>query len=256
MRPSILLLAALLAGPAGAQTFDHAAFDGLLHRHVMRGLVDYDAFAAAPEFRSYLEALGRAPVEQLPPPERLALWLNAYNAYTIQLIVAHGERESIRNINRTLGLKLKGPWQEPLARVGGKAYDLDTIEHQIVRKQFHEPRIHFALVCAALSCPPLRSEAYRAERLDAQLEDQARVFLRESPDRNRIDVPARLALLSPIFDWYRSDFAGSEAELLRALARHFPDGPEKQLLLSGQARVRWTEYDWTLNSQEKGRARR
>lgn len=247
---------ALIAGSAQAQTFDHSAFDALLKRHVVSGLVDYGAFRTAPGFRVYLDTLARADLETLPPSERLALWLNAYNAYTIELIVSHGESESIRNINKTFGLKLKGPWKEPLARVGGQTYDLDTIEHEIVRKQFREPRIHFALVCAAMSCPPLRSEAYQGGRLEAQLANQAQLFLQESPDRNRIDLARNTAWLSPIFDWYRADFAATEAGLPGAIAQHFPGGPERDLLLSGRVLVRWTEYDWTLNSQEKGRPRR
>ena len=87
----------------------------------------------------------------------------------------HGERESIRNIRKTLGvLPLKGPWSERMVRAAGRELTLDEVEHEIVRKEFREPRIHFALVCAALSCPPLRREAYVGARLDAQLEEQAR----------------------------------------------------------------------------------
>ena len=98
---------------------DHAAFDALLRANVRDGMVDYDAFARSPQFPSYLEALAGSRTDRLDEQERLALWINAYNAYTIELINAHEERDSIRNINKTLGfLKLKGPWQERLARVG------------------------------------------------------------------------------------------------------------------------------------------
>ncbi|MFN2567708.1 MAG: DUF547 domain-containing protein, partial [Gemmatimonadaceae bacterium] len=199
---AIVLASLALGGTARAQgvTSDHGVFDMLLRRHVADGLVDYDAFARAPEFRQYLDALARTDPERLPPAEQLALWVNAYNAYTIHLVNAHGERESIRNINRSLGLlRLKGPWKERLARVGGCVYTLDEVENAIIRKRFREPRIHFALVRAARGCPPLRSEAYRGERLDAQLEDQARRFLLESPEKNRVDVASRTVYVSPIF---------------------------------------------------------
>jgi hypothetical protein len=214
-----------------------------------RGMVDYDAFARAPEFRRYLDALARVDLAPLPQNERLALWINAYNAYTIELINKHEERRSIRNINRTLGfIRGKGPWSEPMATVAGHTYTLDQIEHEIIRVRFDEPRIHFALVCAAIGCPPLRREAYTGSRLDAQLEEQARVFLVQSPDKNRIDVQARRAHLSPIFRWFSEDFGRSDAEVGQYLARYFT-GVERALLRSGRFQIEYTDYDWSLNSQ-------
>ncbi|MBW3535100.1 MAG: DUF547 domain-containing protein [Gemmatimonadetes bacterium] len=214
------------------------------------GLVDYEAFARAPSFQRYLDALDAVDLGAMDRDERLALWINAYNAYTIRLINAHGERESIRNINRTLGiLPGKGPWQERMARVGGRAHTLDEIEHEIIRPRFGEPRIHFALVCAAIGCPPLRREAYTGDRLDEQLDDQARRFLLEDPSRNRVDVASRTVYLSPIFDWYREDFPVGDDGLGRYLAEFFPPGPERALLESGRFDVRHTEYDWSLNGR-------
>ncbi len=231
---------------------DHAAFDTLLRANVENGMVDYDAFARSSEFSSYLEWLADARFDGLNEPERLALWVNAYNAYTIELINAHQERGSIRNINKTLGfLKLKGPWRERLARVGGAAYTLDEIEHEIIRKRFEEPRIHFALVCAAMGCPPLRSEAYVGGRLDAQLEEQARRFILESPRKNRVDVERKTVHVSMIFRYYRADFGGRDAAIGLYLAGFYAEGPERELLLSGRLRLHQTPYDWTLNSREQ-----
>ncbi len=247
------------AAPAVAQgrAFDHSAFDALLRAHVRNGLVDYDAFKNAPEFRAYLDRLAAADPASLGRAEQLALWINAYNAYTIQLINKHDERRSIRNINKSFGfVKAYGPWQEKLAAVGGRAYGLDEIEQDILRKRYREPRIHFALVCAARGCPPLRGEAYAGARLDAQLDDQARAFLLRSPAKNRVDVAARTVHLSPIFVGFRDyikDFGGSEAAVGRYVARYFPPGPERQLLESGAFAVAKTPYDWTLNSQANGR---
>lgn len=243
----------LAAWPAAADaaTFDHSALDALLRRHVAGGLVDYDAFRKDPTFPAYLDALSRADLTPLPEPERLAFWINAYNAYTIELINRHGERDSIRNINTTLGLSLKGPWREPLVRAAGGVYHLDHVEHDIIRKQFREPRIHFALVCAAVSCPPLRSEAYTGARLDAQLADQAQAFLRRSPAQNRVDVSSRTVYVSMIFEYYKDDFGGTNAAIGRYIARFYPPGPERQVLESGSFTLRKTEYDWTLNSREK-----
>lgn len=258
---ALAALVTMRPAPLAAQaSVDHGAFDALLRAHVRDGMVDYDAFAGAPAFAQYLRRLATTDPATLPRSEQLALWINAYNAYTIQLINAHRERESIRNINKTFGLvRAYGPWKEKLATVGGRAYGLDEIEQDILRKQFREPRIHVALVCAAMGCPPLRSEAYTAARLDAQLDDQARTFLLRSPGKNRVDVARRTVHLSPIFVGFRDyidDFGGSHAAVGRWVARYFPPGPERELLESGRFEVVETEYDWTLNSQAKANARR
>lgn len=250
--------ATVSASPASAQaTFDHGAFDTLLHAHVRNGMVDYDAFAAAPEFASYLGRLAAFDPASLSQPEQVAFWIDAYNAYTIQLVNAHHERESIRNINKSFGfVRGFGPWKEKLAVVGGRAYGLDEIEQDILRKRYHEPRIHVALVCAAMGCPPLRSEAFVGNRLDAQLDDQARTFVLQSPTKNRVDVATRTVYLSPIFVEFRDyirDFGGSEATVGKFIARYYPAGAERDLLASGQFRVEKTPYDWTLNSQANAR---
>jgi hypothetical protein len=247
----LVAVALAVPGMAQVQAADHAAWDRLLQAHVdARGLVDYDAFARNPGFEEYLQWLARADPAALPRAEQLALWINAYNAYTIRLVHSHGERRSIRNINRTLGLIAgKGPWSERMATVGGRTYTLDEIEHEIIRPRFQEPRIHFALVCAAIGCPTLRREAYTGARLEAQLDQQARAFLLEAPAKNRVDVQARRVYLSPIFRWYREDFGRDDAEVGRYLARYH-DGAERELLLSGAFRIAYTNYDWTLNSTE------
>ncbi|MCG6925240.1 MAG: DUF547 domain-containing protein [Acidobacteria bacterium] len=256
MPASAIVASVLAVAVAASPGFDHSPFDELLRRHVTDGLVDYDAFARSPEFRAYLEALASARLEGLSELERLAFWINAYNAWTIEQVNAHEERESIRKINKTLGvLPLKGPWSERMVRAAGRTLSLDEVEHLTIRKQFDEPRIHFALVCAALGCPPLRSEAYTGRRLEEQLEEQARTFLRHSPLKNRVDVAERTVWASPILTWYMEDFGGTNESLGRFLARYWSEGPEQELLLSGTFRLRKTDYDWTLNSVEKGLSR-
>lgn len=229
-----------------------AVFDALLRQHVRAGLVDYDAFARAPEMAAYLAQLARTDPSRLTRTEQLAFWINAYNAYTIQQINAHHERRSIKNINKTGFLSLGGAWKEPMATVGGRQYTLDEIEHQQIRPVFREPRVHFALVCAARGCPPLRSEAYRAFDLDRQLDEQAREFLLRSPSKNRIDLSSHSAHLSPIFKWYGADFGVDDAAVLRAIARFFPAGPAHDLLAAGRVRILWTDYDWSLNLLTEG----
>jgi hypothetical protein len=249
-RGFLVLGAALLALPARAQTFDHSAFDELLKKHVVKGMVDYVSFANAGPFKEYLQSLERADIARLDEKERLAFWINAYNAYTIALINEHEERASIRNIKQDVGLvRARSPWKEPVVKAAGKTYSLDDVENEIIRKQFREPRIHFALVGAAMSCPPLRSEAYTGAKLDAQLEDQARSFVLDSARGSRVDAKNGVVYASKIFDWYKEDFGGGDAALGRFLARYYGDSPEKQLLLGGHFKVSYLEYDWTLNSR-------
>lgn len=253
--PPVLAIAMPIT--ATAQSFNHSAFDALLRAHVVDGMVDYHAFTKASEFEEYLQSLAAFDPRSLPRDEQLAFWINAYNAYTIKLIVKHEERASIRNINKSIGfIKGYGPWNEKLAVIGDSVYGLDFIEQKIIRPEFHEPRIHFALVCAAIGCPPLRSEAYTGAGLAEQLEDQARTFLLQSPAKNRVDAVAGAVFLSQIFKFrdYEKDFGGSRAAVARFIASYYPDGPEKRLLDSGQWR-RWeyTDYDWSLNSQENAR---
>jgi len=251
----VVLMTAVLFTPTmtSAQDvtgFDHSGFDLVLRAHVSaEGLVDYDAIARSGRLEGYLDALAHARLEGLPGEERLALWINAYNAYTIALILRHEERESIRRINRTFGLIAgKGPWRERFATVAGRTYTLDEIEHEIIRVRFDERRIHFALVCAAKGCPPLRREAYTGARLDAQLQDQARRFLANTA-RNRVDVERRIVHLSPIFDWYREDFPAGTSALGAWLARFLPPGAERTLLESGAFKIRHTSYDWSMNAR-------
>ncbi|MEP7344094.1 MAG: DUF547 domain-containing protein [Gemmatimonadaceae bacterium] len=230
------------------RAFDHSIYDQLLHKHVVNGLVDYDAFEGSAEFERYLGTLATAKPASLTQAEQLAFWINAYNAYTIALINQHHERKSIRNINKTFGLiSLKGPWTERMARVGGESYTLLHIENEIIRNRYHDPRIHFAIVCASLGCPPLRSEAFTGPDLEGQLDDQARTFLLESPSKNRVDVAKRTVFASPIFGWYREDFGGSDAAVGNFIAQYYPAGPERDLLLSGDFSLKETYYDWSIN---------
>jgi hypothetical protein len=255
-----LLAAVLTAAPLAGQTVpaqaaaratarvmvDHSAFDRLLRAHVTDGLVDYDAFRDAAAFRQYLASLERASLVGTDDDERLAFWINVYNAYTIQLIVSHGERGSIRNINRTLGvLRLKGPWSAPIVRAAGRTLSLDEVEHRIIRKEFHEPRIHFALVSAAMGSPPLRSEAYTGAELERQLFDQGRRFL---TDTTKNQIETKFPRLSPIFTYYKSDFGNSRSDLGAYLAAWF-DGDTKKRLESGRFGMRELPFDWSLNAK-------
>jgi len=232
--------------PAPAATPDHAPFSAMLAAYVTDGMVDYDAFARDPRFPAYLHSLESVRAARLSREDRLAYWVNVYNAYTIQLINSRGERSSIRHINRVLGVTVKSPWSESIVRADGRALTLDDVEHQILRPEFKDPRIHVALVCAAKGCPPLRSEAYVGSRINEQLDDQARRFLSQS-HKNRVDIATRTVFGSPIFTWYREDFGGTIAGVANFWVRYIPAGATRDLLRAGAFTWRDTEYDWSLN---------
>ena len=248
------VLAAATPGGAAAQQPaqqpdqqpDHAPFSAVLGAYVTDGMVDYDAFGRDPRFAAYLRSLERVKPGTLPAPERLAFWINVYNAYTIELINAKKERTSIRNINKVLGVPLRSPWAEPIIRADGRILTLDDVEHRIIRPGFRDPRIHVALVCAAMGCPPLRSEAYEAGRIDAQLDEQARRFLAQR-GKNRVDALTRTVYGSPIFTWYREDFGNDLRGVGAFWARYVEGAPERELLTSGRFTYVDTDYDWSLN---------
>ena len=211
-------------------SFDHSVLDGLLRAHVKNGLVDYAVFKNNADFARYLASLKSANLKGLEEAERIAFWLNAYNAYTIQLVASRGETESIRNINKSFGLfRLKGPWTEDFVHAAGQTLTLDDVEHRILRKDFSEPRIHFAINLGAKGGPKMRSEAYTGAKLDDQLEEQTQVFLHETT-KNRLDTSQNIVYVSPVIARYREDFGASNNALGKFLAEYYP-GPERQMLL-------------------------
>ncbi|MEM0963273.1 MAG: DUF547 domain-containing protein [Bacteroidota bacterium] len=241
------------AGPVEQPSaFDHADFTELLQEHVdEEGLVDYSAIAADPsDLDAYLGRLASTDPSGLPDDDRLAFYLNAYNAFAIRLIVDSYPIEDIRDVvDGPFIPSVNSPFSIPFAVVGGEDVSLDDIEHGTVREEFDEPRIHFALVCAAISCPPLRQEAYTGDSLDAQLDDQAVTFL-FNDEKNTVDAEAGTARLSKIFDWFKGDFGGSDDDTQRFIARYY-DGETRAMLEEAALAVQYNAYDWSLNDQAR-----
>ncbi len=242
-------------GPVASPTaFDHSTFDALLREVVdERGFVDYAALAEDPSaLDGYLRRLAATDPSALGDDDRLAFWLNTYNAYTLKLIVDNYPVGSIRDVVGGVFIPLvNSPFKVEFVVVGGETMTLDDVEHGTIREQFAEPRIHFALVCAAQSCPPLRPEAYTGDRLDAQLDDQARRFL-HNPDKNRVPADDDSVELSKIFDWFKGDFGDSDAAVQAFIAPYF-DGDVRAKLEQGAYDVEFTGYDWSLNDSNDSR---
>jgi hypothetical protein len=234
--------------PAAASSFDHAAVDSLLRRHVKGDGVDYRAWKARPRDRAalaaYLARVAAADTSGWTRGEQMALWINAYNALTLERVLSAWPVTSITKIRPTLGvLPGNGVWKEK-HRVARADVSLDDIEHQTLRRHFADPRIHFALNCAARSCPPLRGRAYSGPGLDAELEAATRRFIGSL--RYNAIAPGKPWALSKIFEWYGEDFVAAAGSVPAFVVRYLPPGRARDV---DPARVRWTSkpYDWSLN---------
>ena len=244
------MLAFALPALGFAADFDpsHRLYGEVLVRFVQGGLVDYASLKAdRGKLDLYLDQLAAVPKDRFKtwsPQERLAFLINLYNASTLRLIIDHYPVKSIKGI----GSFFKGPWDQEVVRVFGDTITLNTLEHKIIRPEYREPRAHFALVCAAMGCPPLRGEPYAAAELQGQLDDQGRLFL-SATHKNRVDAAGRTVYLSPIFKWYAEDFQKKSGSVLSFVEPYFPEGAAKGLPAGGYS-VKYTEYDWSLNERK------
>ena len=223
-----------------SKPIQHDIWDGLLKKYVSdQGNVNYQGFLNDKDsFTQYLDLLSsHHPNERhWNREEKLAYWINAYNAFTIQLILDHYPVESIKDIKKGLPM-INSVWDIRFITIEGEDYDLNNIEHGILRKDFQEPRIHFAVNCASGSCPPLRNEAFTAAKLEAQLESQALAFI-GNPKYNRIQKD-RIEI-SKIFSWFKGDFT-NDTSLISYLNRY------STIQIDEKASISYLEYDWTLN---------
>lgn len=228
-----------------SKPIQHTIFDGLLKKHVnTEGSVNYKGFMAdSILFNSYLKSLSQNhPNEQnWSKNERLAYWLNAYNAFTIKLITQYYPIKSIKDIKKGIPF-VSDTWTINFIKIEGKTYNLNDIEHGIVRPKFKDPRVHFALNCASKGCPPLLNAAFVAEKLDLQLEAQAKAFINDG-NRNKIHSSQK-ADLSKIFTWFAADFKKVAPSVVTFINRY------SSIRLDEKADLNYQEYDWSLNEME------
>lgn len=237
------------------QTFDavdHTPLQRLLARYVDGdGFVDYTAWHASRSDRTalqrYIGSLSAVDLQaRSSRAARLAFWINAYNAVTLEGILREYPTSSIRN--HTAKLVGYNIWKDLQLYVGGRPWSLDAMEHEVLRKM-GEPRIHFAIVCASIGCPRLRNEAYRPHRLGEQLEANARDFFGRRQNF-RYDAGQQTVYLSSILHWFGADFGPSQASQLQAIARWVPENA-RSAVAGGRLRVRFTDYNWQLNDQRR-----
>lgn len=243
---TVVIVSLLLVLPWQVLGFDYQykLWNELLGAHVNNGLVNYAAIKENPKnldmFVTQAGAVTQDEFETWTEPQQLAFLINLYNAVTIQLIIREYPVSSIRDI----GGLLKNPWKLKSVPLFREMITLDNLKHDIIRKRYNEPRIHFALVCADLGSPNLRSEAYRPEILNEQLEEQTTAFLQTALDKNRYDVDTQILYLSPIFKWYAEDFKKAAGSVMEYVAKYIPAATEN-------VKIHYTAYDWSLNDQQQ-----
>lgn len=228
------------------QVISHDSWTQLLKKHVdMNGLVDYKGFIADTEqLQFYIDFLSNnPPANSWMENEKIAFWLNAYNAFTVKLIVDNYPVKSIKDLGPvTQVIFINTPWDKRFFSIGKRTMTLNIIEHRILRNSFTEPRIHFALNCASLSCPKLRNEAYIGTKLDAQLTEQAIAFL---SDTSRNQPNADNPKLSYIFKWYGGDMKKwSKLSLVEYINTYSP------IKINENANIEYLTYDWNLNEKK------
>lgn len=261
MRAILFILGLVFQMAAAAQSFDqsHTAFSDVLSEHVtvyndgLKSVVNYHELAqnrqSLDSYLASLSAVEPGQYESWTHEQQLAFLINAYNGFTLQLIINNidkfesGEAESIRD----LGGLFSSPWEKSFFTLLGEKRTLDWVEHEKIRGDFDEPRIHAALVCAAVSCPKLRAGAFTGMNLEAQLENQMVTFL---SDRDKNGIDDKGIYLSKIFDWYREDFDGLR-EYLTAYSRALSgDSGSGDNMNFQSLDIRFVDYNWELNNLE------
>ena len=262
-----VLAVALLVTTNVANAFDHQhkKFTQVLSEVVvlspnkLQSRVDYGQLNKQPDkLNGYLKELSAVTNQQYKSwssDEQLSFLINAYNGFTLQLInsnytkFASGKAESIRD----LGGFFSSPWKKSFFTLLGEKRSLDDIEHEMIREWFEQPLIHAALVCAAVSCPPLKNTAFVAEKLQPQLEAQMRLFLTDDA-RNTVNLKKNRVYLSSIFKWYKKDFKKGHQgfnnlkDVIAVYKEGIADNPQQLSWLQKQDfNIRYLDYDWRLN---------
>jgi hypothetical protein len=241
-----LLLLSICCGTFGriektaAAAEDHSIWAELLNKYAKPDGVDYAGFKSEEEkLDRYLKVLEHIDLKMLSDAEQFATYINAYNAWTIKLIL--GAYPGIQSI-KELGTFFKSPWEKKLVRINGEVLTLDDIEHHILRPRFKDPRVHFAINCTAASCPPLRSEPYLGSALDGQLDRATRSFI-NNPGTYRLEDDS--LYVSRIFKWFSEDFNNDVIGFYLKYAEN--DLKERLAQKKEVIQVKYLHYDWSLN---------
>ena len=243
MKSTILFLTLAILAPAKLLAFDqtHAEFTSVLKSHVNGTHVNYAGLKKSPDkLGSYLNTMAKVSESEFKgwsEDEEMAYLINLYNAATLKLVIDNYPVKSIKDIG--------SPWKKKVVKLFGNDRSLDFIEHDLLRKNYNDPRIHFGVNCASIGCPPLRNEAFQASKLNKQLDEQAKAFLNDT-SKNRVDASKGILYLSQIFDWFEGDFVKKSGSVEKFVAPYFSDSNRKSIE-SGKLKIKYTDYDWSLN---------
>ncbi len=235
--------------PASTARVDFGVWDRFLGTYLVPGSDGINRVAYGrvtdtdhPALKGFIAALAATPVDTLARPEQLTFWINLYNALTVDVVLDHVPLETIRDIDISPGLFAEGPWDAELVEVAGEALTLNDIEHRILRPIWRDPRLHYAVNCAALGCPNLAPRAYTAAAVEAMLEAGARAYVNHP---RGVSIAGGKVTVSRIYDWFIEDFGGDERGVLDHLLRYAE--PELAATLSSIGALADTAYDWALN---------
>lgn len=241
MKTTFLALAITFLTTTISAQISHQTWDELLREHVsVDGKVNYKGFLQdIKKLDAYLLLISENPPEESwTKNQKLAYWINTYNAFTVKLIASNYPIKSIQELHPTI--KIPGVstiWHKEFFQIGGEDESLNDIEHKILRKQFDEPRIHFAINCASFSCPNLLNEAFTPDKLEDQLEQQASVFIN---DQLKNKIGKDVIEISKIFSWFKRDFT-KDGSLIDFLNRY------ATTTIQDNADIGYMDYNWTLN---------
>jgi hypothetical protein len=245
---TILLITIGQQQVAQAVDFDHSKFDQILKTYVdPEGRVDYNGIALDDAFHEYITSLENAKADALSRDGQLAFWINAYNAVTIDKVIKWKPKKSVRETfvpGVWTGTKFFTSRQH---NVAGQRLSQDDIEHEILRKRFKDPRIHFAIICASSGCPLLPRSAYTAENVQSRLEDETQKYL-HSKRGLQIDYVENTMMLSKLFDWFAGDFESKSGSVTSFIKPYLDE--KAMAFLDRMPKMSYISYDWALNAKE------
>lgn len=221
---------------------DHSLWDELTKSHVNEnGFPNYKGFIQdSLKFNRYLRQLAsNHPKESWSSNERKAFWINAYNAFTVKLIVDNYPVETIKDLGGGI-YRVNTPWDIKFIQIEDKTYHLNDLEHNILRKEWSDPRIHAAVNCASISCPKLMQGAYLAEQLDEQLDRQMKAFIH---DTTKNIIGEKEVKLSKLFKWFSGDFKVEHSSVIDYINSY------TDVKIKKSAKIEYFDYDWGLNDQ-------
>ncbi len=243
-----------------ALDLSHSGLNQILNKFVKyskyNSSFDYEGLKSSSEdlkiFNDYLDELSKVSEKEfkgLQEKDQIAFLINAYNGFTLHHMIQNWPLESIKDLDAGLfGHIGSDPWPKLMQKLRGKSVSLAAIEHEMLRRDYKEPRIHFAIVCASVGCPRLRNEAFTGEKLETQLMDQTKVFLSDS-EKNRFDRKKKILFVSKIFDWFRKDFNDKFGNLKNFLLPFYTDSTEAfHKIRKEKIKIKFTNWNWNVNS--------